>query len=429
MAKVGLVVIALSVADGGVIAIVMDSRIGRLGRGDAASMRRLDRWWGRSSVRDLGGGHAARVEGLLDTWRQQTRTTERDRRRQLAIYSVVAVQAGLAAGLAWLAAREIGVSMHNPVFAPIAAVSTVAAAVGQRLRRVVELIAGVGLGILIADGLLALIGRGAAQTGLIVTATILIAIALTGRGGLITQAGGTAVLVSSVTPTASKVEVPQLVNAVTGGVIGLIVVIALFPLNPLRIVHKAAVPAMNRLSAQLTAAGRALANRDAAGAQAALDQLRDMGSELTRLSDALQGANEVVRFSPQQRRWRNALQQYSDGAEHLNRVVLASRGLTRRSVTLITDKEPLPPTLPDAVTSLGLAVRDLDRDFVAGREPDQARRRSLTAVCQASEACQAGLGLSGTAIMAQVRTIAGELLQATTIGRTDANRLIRQAAN
>lgn len=280
-------------------------------------MGKLDLLRTRSPVK-LAGPHAERVQGLLDKWHQQTRTTQRDRRRQLAIYSVVAVQAGLAAGLAWIAARQIGVSMRNPVFAPIAAVGTVAAAVGQRLRRVVELIAGVGLGIVTADGLLLLIGRGAAQTALIVTATILIAIALTGRGGLITQAGGTAVLASSIEP-AAPVALPQLVNAVTGGVIGLVVVIVLFPLNPLRLVHKAAAPAMSRLSDQLSEAGRALADRDSARAQAALDQLRNMSGDLARLSDALQGAREVVRFSPQQRRWRSALQQYSDGAEHLNR--------------------------------------------------------------------------------------------------------------
>lgn len=224
-------------------------------------------------------------------------------------------------------------------------------------------------------------------------------------------------------------ELTQLVNAVTGGTIGLVVVIALLPLNPLRIVHKAAAPAMNRLAAQLTATARALAHHDASGAETALRELRGMGGELARLSDALQGAREVVQFSPQRRHWRNALQQYSESAEHLNRAVLASRGHTRKSIALIGDGEALSPHLPEAVTSLGQAVRDLQQDFAAGREPHQTRHRSLTAVCQASDARRSGLGLSGTAVVALVRTIAGELLQATTIDRTDANRLVRQAAH
>ncbi|MGC9666129.1 FUSC family protein [Planosporangium sp. 12N6] len=345
------------------------------------------------------------------------------------MYSVLAVQAGIAAGLAWIAAGRIGISTHNPVFAPIAAVGTVAGAVGRRLRRVAELIAGVALGIVIANAFLALVGHGAAQTGLIVTATILLAIALSGHGGLVTQAGGTAVLVSAVAPTtASGVAATQLANAVTGGVIGLVVVIVLFPLNPLRIVHKAAAPAMKQLAAQLTATGRALADHDASGAEKALHQLRDMGDELARLSDAVQGAQEVVRFSPQRRHWRDSLQQYSEGAEHFDRAVLASRGLTRRSIALIVDGEKRPPLLPEAVHSLGLAVRELDEDFSAGREPHRARDRTLTAVCQAGDACRTGLGLSGTVVVALVRTIAGELLQATAVTRTDANRMVRQAA-
>ncbi|MFG1678334.1 FUSC family protein [Micromonospora sp. NPDC049282] len=373
--------------------------------------------------------YATQVDEALDTWRQRTRATGRDRRRQLGIYSVLAVQAGFAAGLAWVVAGRIGISTHNPVFAPIAAVGTVAAAIGQRLRRVVELVVGVVLGIGIANAILAIVGHGAAQTALIVTATILIAIALSGRGGLVTQAGGTAVLVSAVPPNAPSVELTQLVNAVTGGVIGLVVVIALFPLNPLRIMHKAAAPAMRRLAEQLTATGRALADQDVSRIEKALQELRDMGGELARLSDAIQGAREVVQYSPQRRHWRSPLQQYSEGAEHLNRAVLASRGLTRKAIALIVDSEKLPPPLPEAVTSLGLAVHDLDQDFSAGREPHRARHRSLTAVCQASDACRTGLGLSGTAMVAQVRTIAGELLQATSVGRADANRLVRQAAD
>ncbi|WP_410809599.1 FUSC family protein [Micromonospora sp. 067-2] len=390
------------------------------------------RWLRRSRGESAAGSPPnlnPRVEEVLDTWRQRTRSTERNRRRQLAIYAVVAVQAGLAAGLAWTVARRIGVSTHNPIFAPIAAVGTVAAAVGQRLRRVVELILGVALGIAIANAFLALIGRGAAQIGLIVTATILIAVVLTGRGGLITQAGGTAVLASASMKAASGVEVTQLVNAVTGGTIGLLVVIALLPLNPLRVVHKAAAPVMNRLAAQLTTTGRALADHDAPSIQKALDELRNMGDELTRFSDALEGAREVVQLSPERRHWRNALQQYRDGAEHLDRVLLASRGLTRKSVALIVDGETVPPLLPEAITSLGLAVRDLDRDFIAGREPHRTRRLSLTAVCHASRAGRSDPGLSGTAVVALVSTIAGELLQATMIGRADATRMIRQAAD
>ncbi|MEV5763429.1 hypothetical protein AB0L34_02465 [Micromonospora sp. NPDC052213] len=56
----------------------------------------------------LSGPRRRATDRPLDKWRQQTRTTQRDRRRQLAIYSVIAVRAGLAAGLAWIVARRPG---------------------------------------------------------------------------------------------------------------------------------------------------------------------------------------------------------------------------------------------------------------------------------------------------------------------------------
>ncbi|MFI7072598.1 aromatic acid exporter family protein [Micromonospora sediminicola] len=342
------------------------------------------------------------------------------------MYCIVAVQAGLAAGAAWAVARRVGVST-NPVFAPIAAVSTVAAAVGQRLRRTVELILGVALGIGVADVLIQLMGRGTWQTGGIVTATILLAIAVSGRGGLITQAGGTAVLVSTVAPTGARVEAPQIINAVIGGLTALTVVILLLPLNPLRTVERAAGPALAALSQELTATGNALRRRDADAVRSALQGLRAMDGQLQQLSEALQGAGEVVQYSPQRRRWRNTLRQYIDGAEYFTRAIQVSRGLAHRAQTAIDDHERNLDVLGGAVVTLGAAVSKLHTDFVAGRKPTIARRTTLIAVSKAGQAGREGLDLSGAVVMAHVATIAGDLLRATTIPRADANRLVRHA--
>ncbi|MFE9960325.1 aromatic acid exporter family protein [Micromonospora sp. NPDC005299] len=383
-------------------------------------------WFSTRTYPRDGNLHAARADALVRRWEERSRATERDRWRQLRMYCIVAVQAGLAAGLAWAVARRVGVST-NPVFAPIAAVSTVAAAVGQRLRRTVELVLGVALGIGVADVLIRFTGRGTWQTGGIVTATILLAIAVSGRGGLITQAGGTAVLVSTVAPTGARVEAPQIVNAVIGGLTALTVVILLLPLNPLRTVERAAGPALATLSEELAATGRALRRREADVAQSALQRLRAMDGQLQQLSEALQGASEVVHYSPQRRRWRNTLRQYVDAAEHLGRAIQASRGIARRAQSAIEDHERNLDVLGGAVTTLSAAVSKLHTDFVNGRKPTIARRTTLTAVSQAGQAGRDGLDLSGAVVMAHVATIAGDLLRATTIPRADANRLVRQA--
>ncbi|TQJ23634.1 fusaric acid resistance family protein [Micromonospora sp. A202] len=115
----------------------------------------------------------------------------------MKIIGLIAVQVGLAAALAWWLAHDL-LGNPNPVFAPTAAVGTIAAAIGQRTRRTIELLVGVGLGITIGDGLVRLIGTGPWQTGIIVAIAIAIASALVGRGGtVVSQVGGTAVLIAT----------------------------------------------------------------------------------------------------------------------------------------------------------------------------------------------------------------------------------------
>ena len=71
----------------------------------------------------------------------------------------LALQAGVAAGLAWYVAHDL-IGRPAPFFAPIAAVITLASSVGQRLRRTTELVIGVAIGIGVGDSLILLIGSG-----------------------------------------------------------------------------------------------------------------------------------------------------------------------------------------------------------------------------------------------------------------------------
>src|SRR3954466_13712123 len=85
----------------------------------------------------------------------------------------LALQAGLAAALAWFVAHDV-IGRPSPFFAPIAAVITLASSVGQRARRTVELVLGVAIGIGIGDGIILLIGTGPWQVGLVVLLAILV---------------------------------------------------------------------------------------------------------------------------------------------------------------------------------------------------------------------------------------------------------------
>ncbi|MFD0660551.1 FUSC family protein [Thermocatellispora tengchongensis] len=95
------------------------------------------------------------------------RAGARERWQRLVYVAPTIVQTAVAAGLAWVVAREV-VGHPRPFFAPIAAVICVGVATGRRLRRLAELMAGVTVGVGVGDLLISMIGSGAWQIALVV---------------------------------------------------------------------------------------------------------------------------------------------------------------------------------------------------------------------------------------------------------------------
>lgn len=368
------------------------------------------------------GGHT-----VTTALRVRLRHAGRTGRRRLETYLIVAAQAGLAATLAWLAAREL-LGNQDPTFAPAEAVGVIAAALGNRARRTVELVVGVLLGIFVGDTLVEILGTGPWQTGVIVFLSAAVAAAARGTGALMTQAGGTAVLVATVTPTSPDLEWSRTVNATVGGAIGLLVVLVLAPLNPMRTVRRVADPTLNLFAREMTASAEALARADARAAQEILHRMRAAKPQLERLSEAVTAAEEVVRLSPVRWRRRRTLAAYGRAVEHMDRAFRNSQAMVRRIGTTLRDEEPVPADLPAAAERLGEAVRMLHREFLAARAPVQTRERVLSAVREAGEACRQDIGFSGTIVVAQLRTVANDMLRATGVSSDEARRMVRRAA-
>ncbi|MEU4476027.1 FUSC family protein [Micromonospora sp. NPDC023888] len=351
--------------------------------------------------------------------------TLRDRWRRVRAIGGLAVQAGLAAALAWFVAHEL-LHVSQPVFAPISAVSTLAASVGQRLRRTVELIIGVTVGVLIGDLLLLVIGTGWWQLALIVVLAIVVALFLVGSAAVVIQAGATAVLIVTLSPSVRDLEIPRFVDALVGGGFALLVTTVLLPLNPLRVLNRAARPALDLLVTQLDATATALAERDADRARTARTELRQNKGQVQAFVEATQGAREVSALSPVYWRERHGpVSRYAQAAEPIDRAMRNSGTLIRRSVTLIEDGEPVPDSLPGAVAGLAEAVRLLKRQFAAAVEPNRAREQALRAVRTAGQAYREGVGFSGAVVVAQVRTTVSDLLVATGLTQEEANHLVR----
>lgn len=351
----------------------------------------------------------------------------RDRVRRVRMNVLLALQTGIAAGLAWLIAHEL-IGHRAPFFAPIAAVVTLAVSVGQRLRRAFELVFGVAIGIAVGDVLIYVIGSGPWQIGLVVTLAIVTAIFAGGGSALVTQAASSAVLVATLTPPSTTgISYDRFVDALVGGLVGLGVMALLLPLNPLTVVGRAAGPALDVLADGLTETADALAARDGGLVEAALARLRAAEGDLRALQEAIEAATETAALAPVRWRTRGALNQYIDAAEHVARALRNSRVLVRRAQALLRDGEVLPPALVEAVRALGEAVSWLRRELADAVEPVATRERALRAASEAGVAYAEGVDFSGSVIVAQVRSAAVDLVRASGLDGKEANRLVRRA--
>jgi len=337
----------------------------------------------------------------------------------------LALQAGVAAGLAWYVAHDL-IGRPAPFFAPIAAVITLASSVGQRLRRTTELVIGVAIGIGVGDALILLIGSGPWQIGLIVVLAILVATAVGGGTPLVVQSASSAVLVATLTAT-TGLPWTRFFDALVGGAVGLTVMTILLPLNPLTVVRRAADPALRDMADGLHRVAAGLADRDSDEVQAALDGLRAAEAKFAAFSAAVAAAGENVAFAPARWRSRGALAQYVDGATQITYALRNSRVLTRRVLTALGDDEAAPASLPTSIGLLGDAIDLLRQEWAKGVEPVAARERALRAAAESGRAYDEGVGFSLGVVVAQVRTAATDVLRASGIDYAEAPRLVRRA--
>ncbi|WP_346537411.1 FUSC family protein [Micromonospora sp. DPT] len=331
----------------------------------------------------------------------------------------MAAQAGLAAGLAWFVADSV-LDNAQPLFAPAVAIGVIAGAIGKRVRRSGELIAGVVVGAFVGHWLIRLTGTGPARTGLVVALAISVAVLFRGGGAAMAQAGSTAVLLGLVTG-GPDLAVPRTTSALVGGVAALAVALLILPLNPLRVVRRAAGPTADLFAGQLTAAAQALAGRDLTRADEALRAFTAGKARRQQTAEMIGAAQEVAILSPWRRRRLGMIRRYQYAVEHFDNVYTSGREMMRWIVTTIREGESVPASLPAAIEHLGEALRLLHRDFLAGREPEPTRARALQAIEEADEACAEGLEFSGNAVVAQLRAAVSELLQASGLPEDEAN--------
>ncbi|MEW9549301.1 aromatic acid exporter family protein [Nonomuraea sp. NPDC050783] len=332
----------------------------------------------------------------------------RERLGTFALAAPSIAQCAVGAALAWVVATEL-LGHPRPFFAPIAVLISVGVGLGQRLRRVAELVVGVSLGVGVGDLLVSWIGSGPWQIALVVALAMAIAVLLDGGALFVAQAASSAVLVATLVPTAGAGGLDRMADALTGGLIG-IAAVALMPASPFAIAAKHLSGVLDALSTVLERAAEAIEKRDVDLAAEALDEARGTQAAVEEYEKALETSKEITTLSPLHWHRRARLARYEAAALPVDLAMRNIRVLCRRTLASLGEASPPPPSLAEAMREVSEAALLLQLELGAGRDPALARQ-ALLAV--AARERPEHLGFSAHVIIAQLRSVVVDLLQAT----------------
>src|SRR5690606_2929027 len=209
-------------------------------------------------------------------------------RERLGTFGLMApaiAQSSVGAGVAWIVATQV-LGHARPFFAPIAVLISVGIGLGQRLRRVAELVVGVSLGVGVGDLLVSFIGSGAWQIALVVALATTTAVLLDSGAVFVAQVSSSAVLVAAVLPHDDMGNLDRMLDALVGGAVGLATV-ALLPASPLTLAARHASGVLDALSTALEQAADAIDKGDADLAAEALEEARETQTAVEEFGQAL----------------------------------------------------------------------------------------------------------------------------------------------
>ncbi|MGV9667775.1 FUSC family protein [Nocardia niigatensis] len=336
------------------------------------------------------------------------------------------VQCAIGAGVAWFIAHNV-IGHEHPFFAPMAAMISIGVSFGARLRRSIELIVGVAVGIGIGDLFVSRVGTGGWQIMLLVVLAMCTAVFLDGGPVITMQAASSAVLVATLYPPGNGGAALRMIDALVGGLAG-IVVVAAIPLHPVRRAREQAAGILEVMGKALTECADGLLEQDSDKIKRALETARGTQGAIDSLRNTLEGSREIIRISPLYWNSRSRLDRLRKAADPLDNAVRNTRVLLRRALTSVRDDEVLNPGLIAEVEKLGAAVDVVRRMMLADpdEKPDPAEAtRVLRSVGKgATKDLVNGAGLSAHVVFAQLRSIVVDLMQVCGVRRLSAMALL-----
>jgi Fusaric acid resistance protein-like len=343
------------------------------------------------------------------------------------------LQTAVAACLAWFLAVLV-LGLQRPTFAPIAAVIVLGLAVGERLRRALELVLAVAFGVVLADLLLSVVGVGAVQAAVFVVLAMGLAVFLSaGELGVNEAAISAMIIMFTYTPSAAGFPIDRFLEALIGGGTALLIN-ALLPVNPERMVEEAAFPVFDESAAVLEEVADALEDGDARRVQRAYVKARAIDARVAGLKEAVAAGRETARLAPPRRRSLGHMDLYAHAADQIDLTVRDVRALSRAALSVVQPEaeDPVPERLPAAIRGLARATESLAAYLQSpGVPPEETRRLALQAATEGStlleehEDLASNLGVN--ALVDQIHSSAVDLIGGTGMDRSEALQALEEA--
>lgn len=270
------------------------------------------------------------------------------------------IQATLAAGIAYWFALNV-LEHPNPFFAPMAAfISLNVMVAGPRIKHSVELVLGASLGVGIGDVIISVLGPGTWQLTVGVFVAMILGV-FVGRGPLVVnQSASSAVLIATIIPPGTAGSYHRMIDALVGGVIGIIMLVVL-PRNPLAGARRKVAEVLDLGADTLYDVAVGMREGDTDRIRTALSVLRSTQAKVSLMDNTVSDAAEQVRISPLLWRSREKVQSLSRIVHPVDNAMRNIRVLARRAITAREDHIEFSNRLCDLVAGVSEGTRLVGR--------------------------------------------------------------------
>lgn len=356
--------------------------------------------------------------------RRRTRNYARAGLLRLRQTYMAILQCGVAAGLAYYLLKEV-MGHDRPFFAPMAAVIVLSASIQGRVRRSIELILGVAIGVGAGDIFVSTFGTGAIQMIIMVWIALVIATLIDKSPLVYTQSALGAVLIATILPPGSGGGVERMFDAFMGGLVGIIVA-ALIPSSPLKKARMEVSRVLGMTATVLENVAYGLKTRDGKLINDALKEARGSQAAINVMLLRAQEEEEQIAVSPFLWRHHRRLSSLQRILNPVDNAMRNTRVLARRAVLLAEDNDDVSHAQIAIIEELADIAHKLSKLYTTTDDIDQCvvipeltkRLRQLGR--QLDEDIVAGKVLSAVVIFAQTRSITVDLLVVCGMSRQSA---------